>query len=129
MYTEKLHFSDLNEFLVDLKSIISLNLEIIAEKERGYSILNSIEGVNIIDKIFKIKTDNSFAFYKGREINLYLDLSLLINESFVIFAECIFSFLQNISLINQCVSLVLIESNSKRILYSCLPKKGMKKVI
>ena len=129
LYSEKITFSDLSEFVADLKSIISINLEILIEKERGNLILNSIEDVKAMNKLFKIKKNNIFSFFKGKEISLFINYENISSESIAIFSECIFSFLKNICPLNLCISLLVIDSNTKRILYTCSAEIGVKKAI
>ncbi len=126
LYGEKLNFFDLEQFIKDLKSIMSIYLEILTDKERGYLLLNSLEEAKINNKSFKMNKNNSISFIVGKEVNLYINSSSIINESITIFSECIFYFLQNLCSINQCISLVMIDNQSKRTLYSCSPKIGTK---
>lgn len=129
IYNDKLTFSNSAEFIQDLKSIISLNLEVITEKERGELIINAIDNVKISTKSFRVKKGKQFGFNTGKEILISINQALINNESMAILAQCMFHYFQNTCPLNLSISLVVQDSYSKKVLFTCLPKSGMKKII
>ncbi len=123
---EKLNFTNTNNFLNDLKCIMSMYLELIPDKERVHLLINSLEKIEIKESLFKVDSQKISSFIPGKEISLYINLSSLIDESFVIFGENIYHFIKQVMSINQCISLNIIDINSKRTVHTCMPTKGFK---
>jgi len=134
LYSEKISFYDEKELLSDLRDIIKNNVNINLEKEgiktvsdNIVNVANSLEDLKILTKYFKVDDKKKNFFVKGKEVNLIVSSNKIGSDSIVIFAEVIFSILKNASLINQCVSLILIEKATQKVLYSCKPNLGHKR--